>query len=436
MPEEGTLTFRAIPYNRPMDLPYVTPDFPGLPGVIKQRPEDFFVQEIPAYEPSGNGEHVYAEIQKVGISTFDAVDRIAKALGVDRRGIGYAGMKDAQAVTRQTLSIFGTTPEAVQAMQVAGVTVNWAIRHVNKLRLGHLKGNRFAIRMRNVQATEVVKLQPVVKTIQERGLPNYFGEQRFGRRGDNHLLGAAIVRSDAKGLLKQLLGMPMPNVEDSMTTGARKAFDAGDWKGAMKLWPRKAGMERRVLARYIKTQKAGLAVRAIEERLKRLWVSAVQSWMFNNVLIKRVEAGTFDKVLPGDLAFKHENGACFLVEDATTEAPRAANWEISPTGPLVGYRMSLPTGEPLAIEEAVMTEAQLKPEDFKKEGHEKVKGARRPLRVRPTDVNLEGGVDEHGPFVTVAFTLPAGSFATVLVRELTKGRGIETEVGGEVSGEA
>jgi tRNA pseudouridine13 synthase len=331
-------------------------------------------------------------------------------------------MKDAQAVTVQTLSIFGTTPEDVMKLQLPAITVRWAIRHANKLRLGHLKGNRFAIRMRNVDATDVVKLQPVMKTLQERGLPNYFGEQRFGRRGDNHLLGAAIIRSDAKGLLKQLLGAPMPNVEDSMTTGARKAFEAADWKGAMKLWPRKSGMERRVLARYIKTQKAGLAVRAIDERLKRLWVSAVQSRMFNNVLVKRVEAGTFDKVLPGDLAYKHDNGACFLVEDAAAEQPRAANWEISPTGPLVGYRMSLPTGEPLALEEAVMTEANLKPEDFKKEGHEKVKGARRPLRVRPEDVNLEGGADEHGPFVTVAFTLPAGSFATVLLRELTKDR--------------
>jgi tRNA pseudouridine13 synthase len=421
-----------------MHLPYVTPAFPGLPGVIKSRPEDFFVQELPLYEPAGSGEHVYAEIQKVGIPTFEAVDRVARALNVSPRGIGYAGMKDAQAVTIQTLSIFGTTPEDVMKLQLPNITVRWAVRHANKLRLGHLKGNRFAIKMRNVDATDVVKLQPVLKTLQERGLPNYFGEQRFGRRGDNHLLGAAIVRDDAKGLLKQLLGTPMPTVDDSMTTGARKAFEAGDWKQAMKLWPRKSGMERRVLARYIKSQKPGLAVRAIDERLKRLWVSAVQSWMFNNVLVKRVEAGTFDKVLPGDLAYKHENGACFLVEDAAAEEPRAAAWEISPTGPLVGYRMTLPTGEPLTIEQAIMADAHLQPEDFRKEGHEKVKGARRPLRIKPEDVNLEGGVDDHGPYVTVAFTLPAGSFATVLIRELTKDRlpAAEEEPVGESAGGA
>src|SRR5688572_28143035 len=103
-----------------MDLPYLTPDFPGIPGTLKARPEDFFVQEIPLYEPSGQGEHVYAEIQKVGLTTFDAINRISRALNVSPRGIGYAGMKDAQAVTRQTVSIFGTTPDKVMALKKIG----------------------------------------------------------------------------------------------------------------------------------------------------------------------------------------------------------------------------------------------------------------------------------------------------------------------------
>ena len=405
-----------------MDLPYLTNDFDGIAGSIKQRPEDFFVQELPLYEPSGAGEHVFCEIQKVGISTFEAINRIAAKLEVSPRDIGYAGMKDANAVTRQTLSIWGTTPEAVMGLKVDGISVLWAMRHINKLRLGHSKGNRFAIRLRDVNPADVVKLGPVLKTIQERGLPNFFGEQRFGRRGDNHLLGAALIRSDPKGLLSHLLGNPKPAVEDSQTAGARKAFDRGDAKLAMKLWPRKSGMERRVLARYIKTGKAGPSLKAVDHRLQRLWISAVQSWMFNKVLAKRVEAGTFDKVLAGDMAYKHDNGACFMVEDAAAEAARAAAFEISPTGPLVGYRMSLPQGDPLKIEEEVMAEAELQPEDFKKEGRDKAKGARRPLRVKPEDVELAGGGDEFGPYITVAFTLPAGSFATVLMRELTKGR--------------
>src|SRR5262245_52526819 len=108
-----------------MALPYLTREFPGVGGAIKQRPEDFFVQEIPLYEPSGEGEHVYCEIQKAGVTTFDAIHRIADALRVSSRDIGYAGMKDAIAVTRQVISILGTTPEAVMGLHLPDITIQW-----------------------------------------------------------------------------------------------------------------------------------------------------------------------------------------------------------------------------------------------------------------------------------------------------------------------
>jgi tRNA pseudouridine13 synthase len=177
-------------------LPYLTPEFPGVGGVIKQRPEDFFVQELPLYEATGEGEHVYAEIQKVGIPTFAAVHQIAASLRVSSRDIGYAGMKDARAITRQTLSIWGTTPEAVMGLRIPGISVLSARRHVNKLRLGHLAGNRFAIKIREVDPAQVVKLKPVLDRIQAKGMPNYFGEQRFGRRDNNDQLGSALIRGD------------------------------------------------------------------------------------------------------------------------------------------------------------------------------------------------------------------------------------------------
>src|SRR5438128_877822 len=128
-----------------MPLPYLTRDLPGVGGAIKLRTEDFFVQEMPLYEPSGEGEHVYCEIQKVGIPTFEAINRIAAALNVSTRDIGYAGLKDAKAITRQVLSILGTNEQAVMDLRVPDIAVQWAARHGNKLRLGHLAGNRFAI---------------------------------------------------------------------------------------------------------------------------------------------------------------------------------------------------------------------------------------------------------------------------------------------------
>src|SRR5205085_9755327 len=96
------------------------------------------------YEPSGEGEHVYCEIQKVGLTTFAAIHQIAEALGVSSRDIGYAGLKDARAITRQLFSIWGATPEAVMNLKLPNITVQWAAQHGNKLRLGHLAGNRFA----------------------------------------------------------------------------------------------------------------------------------------------------------------------------------------------------------------------------------------------------------------------------------------------------
>lgn len=399
-------------------LPYLTADLSGIGGVIKQRAEDFFVQEQPLYEPSGAGEHVYVEIQKVGLTTFEAVNKIATALNVNPRDIGYAGLKDAKAITQQTLSIWGTTEEAVNAMKLPGITVNFVSRHVNKLRLGHLAGNRFAIKIRNVSPTDAVKLKPALDVLEQRGVPNFFGEQRFGRRDNNDILGATLIRGRPEELLHELLGKPMPAIDDPQTIKARKLFDEGNFEQAMKAFPRHHGMERRILARLMKTQKAGLAVKSIDQRLRRLWVSALQSRLFNDVVAKRIN--TVDQILPGDVAYKHDNGACFAVEDAPTEQQRAERFEISPTGPLVGHRMTSPTGEPMEIEQAVLKSHGLTPGHFKQEGRDQAPGARRPLRFKPTDLSVEGGVDNHGPYITVAFTLPAGAFATVLLRELMK----------------
>jgi tRNA pseudouridine13 synthase len=403
-----------------MPLPYLTKDFPGIGGRIKQRPEDFFVQEVPLYEPSGHGEHVYAEIQKIGLTTFDALHRIADALRIPSRDIGYAGMKDARAVSRQVLSIRGATEQAVMGLHIPNLSVMWASRHDNKLRLGHLAGNRFAIKIRDVTPTDVVKLRPVVNLLERRGVPNYFGEQRFGRRNNNDQLGAALLRNDNRAVLSLLLGRGDPRLDDPYTLEARAAFDAGELDKAMHAYPRRHGMERRILARLIKTHKPGAAVRAVDEKLRRLWVSALQSKLFNDVLARRLEMGAIDRLLDGDFAMKHENGAGFMVESAAAEQSRADVWEISPTGPLVGFRMTMPEGEPRRIEEEVMAAAGVSPGDFKQPGKHRVKGTRRPLRVRPTDVRLEGGADEHGPFITVAFTLPSGSFATMFLRELMK----------------
>ena len=128
------------------------------------------------------------------------------------------------------------------ALQIPDIEILWAIPHSAKLRLGHLAANRFAIKIRDVNPTDVVKLRPLISILEQRGMPNYFGEQRFGRRGDNDLLGAALIRNDDSDLLHHLLGSPNASADDPDALRARAAFDAGDYALAMKLFPRRSGM--------------------------------------------------------------------------------------------------------------------------------------------------------------------------------------------------
>ncbi|MBO6938941.1 MAG: tRNA pseudouridine(13) synthase TruD [Deltaproteobacteria bacterium] len=146
-------------------------------GVLKSRPDDFRVEEIPAYEPSGFGEHVFVRIEKVDLTTPEAVKRLCRAVDAPFKSAGWAGMKDRHAVTTQWLSLHGTTPEAVAAAEVDGVTILDAIPHEKKLKTGHLRGNRFELRVR-----EVTDPDALVAAFGEIDVvPSYFGEQRFGR---------------------------------------------------------------------------------------------------------------------------------------------------------------------------------------------------------------------------------------------------------------
>jgi len=226
------------------------------------------------------------------------------------------------------------------------------------------------------------------------------------------------MKGDARIILSKLLGSPMPGADSHRVLQARKRYEEKNFEGAMKSWPRTSGIERRVLARFIKTGSAGKAAKLIEGRLRRLWVSALQSRLFNDVVTRRM--ATLDKVLEGDMCYLHANGACFHVEDVAKEQPRCDAFEISPTGPLIGYRVSLPIAAAMEVEQAVFDQFNLKPADFKSPTGDHAKGARRPLRVQPTDVSIAGGTDDHGSFITVAFTLPAGAFATILMGELMK----------------
>jgi tRNA pseudouridine13 synthase len=399
--------------DKPMH-PYLTADIPGIGGTIKDSPEDFLVEEIPSYIPCGSGEHCYLTVEKRGITTLEAIRRIAQTLKIQERDIGYAGMKDAVGVTRQTLSVQWLDPEKALALQLDGVKVVTAQRHSNKLKLGHLKGNRFRIAVRGVSADTAQLVPAIVDILEKRGVPNYFGSQRYGVQGNSHLIGAAMLRQEWRECVDRLMG-EADSVRDQEWSAAICAYHRGDLHEALRIFPRHCRSERDVLQRLV-SRPGGYekAFSAVHPRLKKLYLSATQSFLFDQTVALRI--GRLDEVIAGDLAYKHVNGACFLVEDAAAEQGRAAAFEISATGPMFGYKMKRPEGAVWETEHEILEQSGLDLHLFDLPGGMRMEGERRPLRVPAGDFSWSAS----GDVVTVEFSLPKGSYATSLVREITK----------------
>ena len=337
-------------------VPYLTASIPALGGRIRSTPEDFCVDERPLYLPCGEGEHLYIKITKRGLSTPDLVLRLSSQLHVKAQTIGVAGLKDAQAVTTQMVSLQGVKADAVAALATDErlLSVEVLGRHRNRLRKGHHAGNHFRLVVRDVREGSEDLLSRLFDELVRRGVPNYFGPQRQGRSGTNFQLGAELLQDAARR-------NKMP-------------------------------------------------------RSKRIWfMNAYQSYVFNQIVARRIE--TIDRVLLGDCAMKSENGACFPVEQPDVEQLRADRFEISPTGPLFGSRAPWATGVPGDIERAVIAELGSTPDLLSKAGAEcGFRGERRALRVRLNDLawSLDGSV------LTLSFWLPPGSYATSVLREVVK----------------
>lgn len=401
-------------FSSGIDHPYLTSCISGCGGTIKESPEDFKVEEIPSYLPCGSGEHCYLTIEKRGITTLEAIHRIAARLKVSERDAGYAGMKDSVGVTRQTISLQRVSPEKALELELDGVKILSASRHTNKLKLGHLKGNRFHVVVRGMSADAAQNVPAVLELLQRRGVPNYFGYQRYGVQGNSHLIGTAMLRGDWQGAAGHLIGEP-DALRDEQWRGAVIAYKQGDLVRSLQLFPHHCRSERDLLQRLISRPEAfEKAFSVINPRLKKLYLSACQSFLFDQVVAQRINH--IDEVLTGDLACKHINGACFMVENADIETQRARSFEISATGPIFGCRMKLPESKSLELELAVLEKESVCLEDFDMPGGLRMEGERRPLRV-PLEQPV-WQVDANS--LSIGFSLPKGSYATSVLREIMK----------------
>jgi len=402
-------------------LRYFTEDLPGTGGAIKRTCEDFRVTELPLYPASGEGTHVYFGLRKRGLATRAAIERVARLLGCRGGSFGAAGLKDARALTEQTVSIEHLTDAQLaklQSLEDDAVKVTWVSRHTNKLKMGHLAGNRFDIRIRDVGPPQLAAAERILSVLKQRGVPNYFGEQRFGQRGDNWQLGAAAVRGRLDEFIAILLGRPR-NDDPPPIQAAREHFDAGRLEQALDAWPSRYRNERNALAAWIGSGGAAKrAFGAVDKFLKRFSISAFQSRLFNLIVDRRIDE--IDTVRRGDLAKKTDSGGVFLVEDEAAESLRAARFEISATAPLFGYRVRLAEGESGRIERETLDAASLTIDDWRRTGAHKVKGTRRAMRFAITNADLTTGEDEDGPYLRVCFDAPPGCYATTVVGEIMK----------------
>jgi tRNA pseudouridine13 synthase len=409
--------------------PYITAGMPGTGGSIKTHPDDFRVEEIPLYPFAGVGEHAYLLIEKKGTSTYNAISILAKAIGRRSVDFGFAGLKDAQAVTRQWISIEHEPNTRFEKLEMPVIRIVEQTRHRNKLKLGHLAGNRFTVRIRHEDwdkspatlQTAFDRAHAILNALTVSGVPNFFGQQRFGMRLDNHRLGMALLKNDAKKFMELWLGSADESVDRGGVLQARRHYDAGNIAAAYSAWPGHLRAERAALAILQKSPgHHAKALHAVDIRLRRLLISSLQAHLFNKVLEARLAQLT--TLVDGDLAWLHATGAVFDVTQANLpqEQLRCDRHEISPSGPLFGYRMTGPRGKPGEIEASVLSAAGITPDDFRQAGPQKAKGARRAMRFFFTDHKLTMGRDERSGYLELAFTLPAGSFATVLLGEIIK----------------
>lgn len=323
-----------------------------LQGQLRERPEDFIVEESLPYGPDGKGEHVWLRIRKRDRNTHDVARLLARHAGVAQVAVGYAGLKDRNAVTTQHFTVHLPGREAPDwtALEGAGLEILAVDRHSRKIRRGSLTGNRFAIRVTQCRGTRAAA-EARIAQIADAGVPNYFGPQRFGRQGNNLMRAAALFAG----------------------TGRR---------------PRR------------------------EQR--GLLLSAARAHLFNAVLAERVIRGNWNQALAGDVLLLAGLRRQFRFDPEDHSIPsRIAAMEIHPSGPLPGKRCrSLePEGEVCHLEAAALLPWQSWIEGLGRFG---LDADRRSLRLVARELSAEWGDGS----LLLRFMLPAGAYATTVLREL------------------
>ncbi len=410
----------------------------GIGGRLRARPEDFRVEEIPLTPPSGDGEHLHLRVEKRGVSTIEALRVLCRALETPEAEAGYAGLKDANAVTKQWFSFKTKTqmiPDAVLRLEQKGIRVLEAERSRTRVKRGALSGNRFEILVRDVGPGAEEKARKILDCLIARGLPNAFGDQRFGVHGHTAQVGLAISRGDWRGVLDALFGSARfshaQGGVDARLLEAAQRYEAGEFRDARKLYPPSWEAERRALSGLEKGASPRQAVASIPLRERVLYGGAFQAAVFNLCLARRLEARAHDRAWAGDVIFHHETGKTRRVGAPEAVELALDQFQVSPAGPLIGRKLLEARGEAGKLERSVLDSLGVGGLEVL-DGLERLKlhGSRRPYRVQIKEVCLR--LENEG--LRLVFTLSPGAYASEVLRELTKNDppvGAVTRIGGE-----
>ena len=482
----------AHPIERAVGIEHYVSDADGVGGRLRASPEDFRVRELEAFDPEpldadpGSYPELVCRVTLTAWDTNDFARRLSDALSISRERVSWAGTKDKYAVTTQLFTIGGVDPDDLPTIR--GAEIEPLGRAGRPLSFGDLAGNAFEIRVADAVPEAAERVEAIAadlrafaggnedsrrggdaETGRPAGVPNYFGQQRFGsRRPVTHAVGLAVVRGDWREAVRLYTGNPFEG-EPADTRAARERVDAafgvgsegggelddgsgdgedtsgdGDWVACLDVVPRKLRFERSMLHRLDERDVDPHApaddpdwrhaLEAVPSNLQRLFVNAAQSVLFNRILSERLRRGLpFDRPVAGDVA-------CFADRDTPDElyAPdvdrlqrvdadrvsvmerHCARGRAFVTAPLVGTETTLADGEPGEIEREVLADAGIEPADFDLPEEFNSTGTRRAILLR---TDLEATVEDGDP--RFAFALPSGSYATVVLREFLKSGPLE-----------
>ena len=350
-----------------------------IEAYFSKNSDDFVVREIPLYEFSGDGEHLIVEISKKDMTTQEALHVLSEVTGAKMRDFGYAGLKDKQGMTTQFISIPRKFESNLANFSHEKIKILSLNVHKNKLRIGHLKGNSFFIRLKKVLPSNAKKLEQAFVSIDKMGYANYFGYQRFGKFGDNAETGLELLKNGT------INGKKSKNVKlNDFLISAYQSDLFNRW------------LSKRVeISRFAQDFSLG--------ELAQIYP------YFDNAILKNLKSQKrFFKLIEGEVLGHYPHGKCFLCEDLDAEGARFDARDITSCGLIAGAKAYEAQGAAKVVEDQIFAQAN----KFKA----KMTGSRRFAWCYLEDASYK--YNEEKAHFTINFTLQKGSYATVVLEEI------------------